>query len=207
MKYSVTKFKSLEIALKEMEPLVRDGNYLLTGKPFKKLGGMLPREILGNWLVCAVVNANEAEKICTFTSDPQSGDGVIFNVHTNEGWFTEHVMVARPHKAYEFKLSIEDRIIEAYSGKVKKGGYAYARGKTLIIFLDVNTGKWQPRKLARQLPSDLVFSDVWVFGLLPFNDGKYVYGISQLGDIERQAPTWIVQIDDQFSSWNVEILQ
>jgi hypothetical protein len=38
MKYPVRRFKSLELALKEMEPYVRDGAHLQTGKPFKQLG-------------------------------------------------------------------------------------------------------------------------------------------------------------------------
>ena len=48
MKYPVTRFKSLEIALKELEPFVRDGMHLQTGKPFKPLDGMRSRLALAN---------------------------------------------------------------------------------------------------------------------------------------------------------------
>src|SRR6476660_6894011 len=36
MKYRVTRFKSLAIALKEIEPFIRNGEHLQTGKPFEK---------------------------------------------------------------------------------------------------------------------------------------------------------------------------
>jgi hypothetical protein len=207
MKYQVTRFKSPAIALKEIEPFVRDGRHLLTGKPFKRFGGLRSREILGNWLICAVVNANAGKDCYTFTSDPQGGDGVIVNVETNESWLTEHVMVGKPRTPHEIESSIECRILHAYSSKIAKGGSAYAAGKNLIIFLDAGGHEWHPRKAAQQLPGNLVFSDVWIFGLLPFEDGKYVYVVSQLGDPQRAAPTWLVRVDDQFTSWNVELVQ
>lgn len=168
---------------------------------------MRSREILGNWLICAVVNANEGGGAYAFTSDPQGGDGVIVNAQTNESWLTEHVMVGKPRTPHDTELSIECRILQAYSAKTGKGGSAYATGKHLIIFLETGGGEWHPRKVARQLPGELVFTDVWVFGLLPFENEKYAYGVSQLGGPENQAPTWIVRIDDQFTSWDVELLQ
>jgi len=54
MKYKVTKFKSLKVALKELEQFIRDGAHVLRGKPLKRFGGSRPRELLGNWLLAAV---------------------------------------------------------------------------------------------------------------------------------------------------------
>ncbi|MFM7012825.1 MAG: hypothetical protein ACKO0Z_26445 [Betaproteobacteria bacterium] len=186
---------------------VRDGNHLATGKPFKLLGNMRSREVLGNWLLCAVANANEGKDTHTFTSDPVGGDGVIINMATTSSWPTEHVMVGKPHTPSESTLPIESRIIQAFNKKLNKGGEAYARGKQLIIFLDAAGGEWKPRRVAQQLPNPLVFADVWVVGLQPLEDGKYVYGVSQLGTPTRDAPTWIVRIDSDFRSWVVEALQ
>lgn len=62
MKYPTINFTSLEAALKQLEPFVRDKQHLLTGRPFRKFGGMLPREACANWLLCAAVNVvNEVE--------------------------------------------------------------------------------------------------------------------------------------------------
>ena len=40
MKHQVTRFKSLKVGLKEIEPFIRDGKHLQTGKPFKRFGGL-----------------------------------------------------------------------------------------------------------------------------------------------------------------------
>jgi hypothetical protein len=53
MKYHVKQFKSLAAALKEIEPFVRNGQHLQTGKPFEKFGGMRSREILANFTFSA----------------------------------------------------------------------------------------------------------------------------------------------------------
>ena len=94
MKYQVTQFKSLAAALKEIEPFVRNGQHLQTGKPFEKFGGMRSREILANWLVCVATNAATEGKL-TFCSDPIGGDGIIRGEATNEIFPTEHTMVSR----------------------------------------------------------------------------------------------------------------
>jgi Ni,Fe-hydrogenase III small subunit len=45
MKHSVTRFKSLTAALKELEPFIRNPEQLQTGKPLKQFGGLRPREL------------------------------------------------------------------------------------------------------------------------------------------------------------------
>jgi len=61
MKYPVVRFKTMEVALKELEPFIRDGGHLQSGKPFEKLGGMRSREALANWFVCVARSAGAAE--------------------------------------------------------------------------------------------------------------------------------------------------
>ncbi len=51
MKHAVTRFKSLKVGLKELEKFIRSGTQLYSGRPLKKFGMMLPREMEGNWLV------------------------------------------------------------------------------------------------------------------------------------------------------------
>src|SRR6266702_3988074 len=93
MKYPVTRFKSLAIALKELEPFIRNGEHLQTGKPFKRFGGMRSRELLANWLMCVAINATVKAERLTFTSDPTGGDGIIHDTTTDETWATEHVLI------------------------------------------------------------------------------------------------------------------
>jgi hypothetical protein len=94
MKYPVVRFKTMEVALKELEPFIRDGGHLQSGKPFEKLGGMRSREALANWLLCAVVTAT-GQRDLTFSSDPVGGDGILIDSKTDETFQTEHVMVPR----------------------------------------------------------------------------------------------------------------
>ena len=77
MKYPVIRFKSLTIALAEIEPFVKDGATLLHGRPLKKFGNMLPREALANLLICMALNHEESSDKWTFTSDPKHGDGIL----------------------------------------------------------------------------------------------------------------------------------
>ena len=95
MKYPVTRFRSLKLALKELQPFIGNGQHLATGRPFKQFGGMRSREVLGNWLLCVVVNSTEETERVTFSSDPIGGDGIIHDDASGFAFPTEHVFVPR----------------------------------------------------------------------------------------------------------------
>jgi hypothetical protein len=173
VKHPVRRFKSPSIALKELEPFIRNGEHLQTGKPFKRFGGMRSREILGNWLVCAAASVANCVEL-TFSSDPIGGDGIICDAATGETWPTEHVMVPRLRPGQTGDAGA--LILKAIDQKRHKGGGAYAAGKTLIVFLEAGAGAWLPNKVARQLPDPLHFAAVWVVGLQRVDAGDYVYG-------------------------------
>jgi hypothetical protein len=200
MKYPVTQFKGLAAALKEIEPFVRSGQHLQTGKPFEKFRGMRSREILANWLVCVATNAATEGKL-TFCSDPIGGDGIICDSATGETWPTEHVMVPRLRAGQT--EDAETLILKAIDQKRDKGGAAYAAGKTLIVFLDAGAGTWFPNRVARRLPDPLHFAAVWVVGLQGVEAGKYVYGVTNLDLTEGNAPTLLVRINEDFGAWEV----
>lgn len=143
MKYPVRRFENLELALKEIEPFVRNGVHLQTGKPFKQLDGMRSREVLANWLLCATVNAVEDREL-TFSSPPIGGDGIIQDGATSDTWPTEHVMVTRDGAGEGDDA--ESLILKAIDHKRLKGGAAYAEGKTLVVLLDAAAGEWYPTK-------------------------------------------------------------
>ena len=94
MKYPVTRFNSMELALKQIEPFVKSGVHLQSGKPFEKLGGMRSREVLANWLLCATSNAIDGRRM-TFSSDPTGSDGIVRDEDSGEACPTEHVIVPR----------------------------------------------------------------------------------------------------------------
>ena len=204
MKYSVRRFKSLAIALKELEPFIRNGQHLQTGKPFEKFGDMRSREILANWLLCVAINSVNESKL-TFSSDPIGGDGIISDVATGETWPTEHVMV--PRLRPDQTADAQALILKAVEKKRRKGGAAYAAGKTLIVFLDAEAGEWLPNKVARQLPKPLHFAAVWVVVLQKVEAGEYVYGVTHLDVSEGPAPTVLVRIRKDFGAWEARRTQ
>lgn len=204
MKYPVTRFKSMEVALKEIEPFVRDGAHLQTGKPFKQLGGMRSREVLANWLLCATINAVDKRELM-FSSDPIGSDGIVQDGATGQTWPTEHVLV--PRQSEGDGLDAKALILRAIEQKRTKGGAAYASGKTLVVLLDAGAGEWFPNKVARELPSPLHFAAVWVVGLQKVEEGAYIYGVTLLDMSSGNAPTYLVRINKNFDSWEVMDLQ
>lgn len=207
MKYPVARFKSLALALKELEPFIRDGNHLQTGKPFRQLRGMRSREVLANWLICVAANFEHRGDRLSFTSDPIGGDGLIVDSQTKVTWQTEHVIVLRQRLTSATEKNIETRILEAVGDKRDKGGAAYATGKQLVVFLDSGAGCWFPNKVARELPRPLYFDDVWVVGLCQLDLGEYVYAVTQLDLSDGNTPAWLVRIGRNFDKWGVERIQ
>ena len=126
MRYPVRQFKSLAVALKEIEPFIRNGEHLQTGKPFEKFGGMRSREILANWLLCVAINSTDNREL-TFSSDPVDGDGIICDSATGETWPTEHVMVPRLRPGE--KGDAEALILKVIELKRSKGGSPMPPGR------------------------------------------------------------------------------
>jgi len=205
MKQRVSKFKSLAIALKELKPYIQDGQHLLTGRPFKRMEGMLSREALGNWLSCVAINSITQSDRFTFSSDPNGGDGIIMDTHTGETWPTEHVIV--PAVAVGQDADTSALILKAVTDKRAKGGAAYASGKTLVVFLNAGSGEWFPNRVAHALPNPLLFQAVWVWGFQSIESDCYVYNVTRLDVRNGNAPAWRVRIDADFDSWAVEIVQ
>jgi hypothetical protein len=202
--YPVRRFKSLKAALKELEPFIRDGQHLETGKPFRNIGGLRSREILANWLLCVAINSVTQPDRLTPDSDPVGGDGVISDTLTGETWQMEHVLVPR---AFGGRDDTGALILKQIRLKWEKGGAAYATGKTLVVFLNAPDSVWIPNKVAQQLPQPLHFEAVWVVGLQGVENGEYVYTATRLDLRHGNAPTWRVRIANDFESWEVEAVQ
>lgn len=204
MKYPVRRFKSLLLALKEIEPFVRNGAHLQTGRSFGQLDGLRSREILANLLLCITVKEIDGRDI-TFSSDPLGGDGIIEDLETGETWPTEHVLVT--DRAGDQHMTIETRILRAIERKRQKGGDAYAGGKTLVVFLEVKAAQWLPNAVARSLPDPLHFAAVWVVALHGVDEGCYLYHTALLDVSHGAAPAFLVRIAEVFDGWQVARIQ
>lgn len=202
----VRKFKSMVIALKTLEPYIMDASHLQTGKPFQNFGDMRSREAVANWLLCATANAIDGRNLSVAsTSDPIGGDGIIHDDDTGESFLTEHVLV--PRQSGGLAVDPHAPILKAIDEKQKKGGAAYASGKTLVVFVNADTGEWYPNRLARKLPAPLDFAAVWVISLEGVTDGAYAYNVTHLDISEGDAPAYRVHITKDFDTWNVEVVQ
>jgi hypothetical protein len=207
MKYPIKKFTSLTDALRELGPYVRNGQHLLTGKPFRKLGGLRSREAWALWLICAAANRMSPGRY-DFTSEPLGGDGALLDTTTNEGHPTEHIMI--PRQRAGSNRSAHDLIIEAVRKKNAKGGPRYAKGKILVAFVDsgIGTGLFWPNRLRKALPGDTAFDQVWIVSLLRIVDGQYIYAVSWLyPDSSINCPVWLVVISPTFDGWQVAQVQ
>lgn len=203
MKYSIKKPTSLRDAIREIGPFIR-ANEL--GKRFKSLDGLLMREALGNWLVCAACNHQVATPDrYTFTSEPMGGgaDGAICDQSTGMALATEHVMVPKRRDGQRAGESAGQLVSAAIRQKLAKGGAAYASGKVLVVYLDADVPGYSPRALREHLPADLAFADVWV--VVP-QGGIWDYDVVYLDRAALDPPTFRVSITEAFDGWRVERL-
>lgn len=206
MKHVVTGFISLQAALKELEPYVRNGEHLLTGRDFPSLS-VRSREILANWLICVAANFTwQSNRLALMgTTSVIGGDGIILDTLTEETWVTEHVADIRRNQ--DANSGAVERILSAIDKKRQKGGAAYAQGKTLVVFLLTGGGEWFPTKLAKQLPSPLLFEAVWVVSFESVHAGEYTYSVTRLDISIGQSPAWRIVINETFDAWQVDAIQ
>jgi hypothetical protein len=201
MKYHVKRLKSLAVALKELEPHIRDGRKIKSHPEFNSIK-QRPRELLGNWLMCAVANAERPAETVHIYSDPFDGDGMLVDSATDEKMFIEQV-----YARAEDGDDPEALITKAFSLKAGRGE-EYAAGRTLVILSEAG-GPYFPNRLARQFKGKHHFKGVWLLGLdaAAIADGRYAYTCADISGDTEPAPVWRVALADDFSSRTVARLQ
>ena len=79
------QIRDLKIALKDMEPYIKNPNFLTQGKRFSNFN-MLVREAWANLLICAVMEKITGER---FTFQESDGDGIIGSKDSKIGYIAE----------------------------------------------------------------------------------------------------------------------
>ncbi|WBT36572.1 hypothetical protein [Hyphomicrobium sp. DMF-1] len=203
MKNADLKALDLRAALKPLEPVFRNISTngrtipLEHGREIKVFGDLKPRELAVNWLLAAVADHLFPDMHFTVATNPEGGDGQIYDLISRTGLPTEHVIVRGGD------APVDDLILNAIQKKVEKGGKAYAGGKTLVVFRYSGGDKqqWFPNKLARRLPNPLHFEAVWVVGFEGYSSDGMVYAVTRL---ERESsPVWWVTIAPDFLTWAI----
>lgn len=199
----IKRFKSMGAALQYLAPFIREpyAKLLRTGRPLADFGGMLPRELLGNWLVCVTANKDQPDRPLYFTTDPTGGDGVVIDEKNEIAYHFEHVFAPQP--ATGEILSGDELVKAAVAQKQRKGGRAYAAGKNLVVLLD-KADSLCPTETARTLPQH-DFAGVWVIAQVDLVLDEYAFAVTRLFPMEghEQAPTFWVRINQKFDTWGV----
>jgi hypothetical protein len=202
MKHAVTVIKDLKAGLKQIEHFIKQPQLLWSGRAPRNFK-LLPREIVANWFISAIIGHERQSEAITFSTDPVGGDGVIIDKAAQvDVMLTEHVFVP----IREPPIPLEDRIAEAVADKMESGE-TYARGKTLIVFTEGNGGLWHPNRAARRIAGAHAFEGVWVVQLSSADEGGYKYGVACLTLEAGNTQVWTVDINPAFDAWYIERIQ
>ena len=193
----IKQIKDFKIALNDMEPYVKNPNYLIKGREFTNFS-LRPREAWANWLLCVVLRKLHGENI-TFAEDTK-GDGFIVDKNTGEFIPTEHVSaLENPFN----KLSQgEDRVIDAINQKIERGA-EYAKGKWLVVFFD-GAGEFYRNKIRENIKGRHNFGAVYCIGLLNSSDDSYQYSVTEFRESSGdKSITFKIEINPDFTDWKI----
>ncbi|MCC6639354.1 hypothetical protein IT409_02235 [Candidatus Falkowbacteria bacterium] len=195
----IKQIKDFRMALKDFEPMVKNPQFLRTGR---KIGNfsLLPREAWANWLLCVTLQSIHGNGI-TFAED-FVGDGILLNKERKEWIRLEHVS-ALDVPSDDSALKNEERVLNAIQKKIDKG-VEYALGKMLVAFIE-SAELWYPNRVGNKIHGKHNFVAVYCIGLLKSGRDGYQYSISQLEP--SNSPTWIININFDFTDWSIQRIQ
>lgn len=191
------QIKDFKVALKDMEPYVKDANYLIKGREFTNFS-LRPREAWANWLVCVVLRKFYGDAI-TFAEDT-IGDGFLVDKKNNIAIPTEHVSaLENPHNK---QPKGETRVIEAINKKIKRGP-DYAQGKILVVFFD-GAEEFLRSKIRESIKGRHNFISIFCVGLLTVDENGYGYVVTEFREeYGDKSLSFKVQINSDFTNWEV----
>lgn len=214
------QIKDLRESLKEMQPMVtgrdRKGRlFLHDGNNNSHLSGVIPvtdgtvfrmryREAWANLIFCAVLSFVENQDY--IFQDDDSGDGLVINRTNGLRFLVEHVSAMDFPNAPQKLPTGEERVMWAVNKKIEKEkkNPGYSKNKTLIIFLD-GAETWYPNRVGRAIAGTHGFSRVYCIGLMSSPEVVYRYSVSLLRP--DHSPTYIIEINNDFTDWSITQVQ
>jgi hypothetical protein len=191
------QIKDFKIALKDMEPYVKNANFLINGREFTNFS-LRPREAWANWLICVVLRKTQGDNI-TFAEDTV-GDGFLVDKINNIGIPTEHVSALE--NPYNKQPKGEDRVIEAINKKIVRGT-EYAEGKILVVFFD-GAEEFSRSKIRESIKRRHNFISVFCVGLLTIDENGYAYIVTEFKEeYGDKSLSFKVQINPDFTNWEI----
>lgn len=191
------QISDLRIALKDMEPYVKESTYLTQGKRFLNFD-MLVREAWANLLICAVMEKVTGEH---YTFQESDGDGIIGSKATKIGNIVEHVC-AMDFPAGRQLPKGEERVLWAIQHKTARGP-EYAKGKILVVFFD-GAGMFVRSKIRESIYGKHNFESVVCVGLLTVDNSGYEYILTDYCDeYGNESISFRIKIPMDFSGWTI----
>ncbi|MDD3007076.1 MAG: hypothetical protein PHX30_05885 [Candidatus Pacebacteria bacterium] len=192
------QIKDFRIALKDLEPMVKELKYLHNGRDISNFS-LRPREAWANWLLCVVFRELHDDDI-TFAEDKE-GDGIIIDKLTGQQIRTEHVSALDIPKGKKLPKG-EQRVIDAINLKIRKGA-EYAKDKFLVVFFD-GAGLFYRNKIREAVRGKHNFIAIYCIGLLDSEEDVYTYAITELSD--THSITFRIEINEDFTDWQIKQL-
>lgn len=197
MEKELKQIKDLKIALKDMEPYVKNPTFLTQGKRFSNFN-MLIREAWANLLICAVMEKITGER---YTFQESDGDGIIGNIDRKTSHIVEHVC-AMDFPAGTRPPEGEERVLWAIKHKTERGA-EYARNKILVVFFD-GAGLFVRSKIRESIFGKHKFKSVICIGLLTEDDTGYEYILTEYRDeYGNKSISYRIKIPMDFSGWAI----
>ena len=199
VKNKVTAMKDPKSLLRDIiVPYMRSRQLIMSGRERPEFG-QKPREIIANWLICAVANYQAGKNEWTFSNDPEGGDGVIVSRSTGDGWRTEHVIALQPEHLNDD--SAATRLVLAVEHKNKRGD-SYAKGSYLVIFAEGLGSTFNPNEVSQRIRGQHAFESVWAVGLQEAEQNEHRYWVTCFD--ERPCPCLMVTVNLERAEWSVE---
>lgn len=196
------QIKDMNIVLKDFEPMVRNPQFLRSGREIPNFS-LRPREAWANWLLCVVLRKVHNTENITFAEDNVC-DGLLIDDRLGIAAPTEHVSALDIPDVPGAQLpSGEQRVIDAINLKIARGA-DYAEGKFLVVFFD-GAGTWYRPQIREAIKGRHNFKAVFGIGLLTSDEEGYAYSVTQF--FEESSVTFKVQINSDFTGWTVEQIQ
>lgn len=197
--------RSLEDYLeKRIQPILKSPSSLKVGKQFKNIK-LRPREVLGAFIVCAVIRFISGQN-WTLARDPMGGDGVVLCMDPTrmaEGAFLEQVYVPRMKEKLPASIDEISRRIEVEIKKKHNKGKVYYENRNLVVFLDIE-GLLDYQKVKTFVDDfDKGFDSYWLFAP---SDRKYSYLVFLLKANRDKPAAYDVEIREDFKGWKVKRL-
>ncbi len=189
--------KDFKIVLKDLEPLVKNPDFLIKGREFSNFS-LRPREAWANWLLCVVLRHIHGDRM-TFSDDHQ-GDGLIIVKDTGEIVSTEHVSALE--NPFNPLPKGDARIINAIDSKIARGA-AYAQGKWLVVFFD-GAGEFHRNKIRENIKGRHNFGAIYCIGLLTSDENGYAYAVTEFKESSGdRSVTFKIEINPDFTDWKI----